>query len=309
MVEENFPIIDISSLVQTQCQDETILQEAANQLMDGFSKWGFIYLKGHPIPEESIATLFKESENFFTQPVDKKREVEMDATDSDYIMGYVPFKMERIDPRKPFDLKEAFDYKHHIRQDMKQKLPPQFTKSLENFFDECYDLSLLLFKLLNKSLDIEDDQFFPNCHRKSGYFGNGTLLRSLYYPGIDSKDILPEQSRCGVHADYGTLTLLFQNAEGLEVKSPSGNFIKAKLIEGTIIVNAADLLERWSSGRIKSTLHRVSLPKDTNQPRQSIAFFVNPDNETLVECLDGSNTCKPIRASDWLTKRFGETLS
>uniref|UniRef100_A0A7M5WVU3 Fe2OG dioxygenase domain-containing protein n=1 Tax=Clytia hemisphaerica TaxID=252671 RepID=A0A7M5WVU3_9CNID len=134
-------------------------------------------------------------------------------------------------------------------------------------------------------------------------------LRSLYYPGVDSKEILPEQIRCGEHTDYGTLTLLFPKAEGLEVKSPSGNFIKAKLIEGTIIVNAADLLERWSSGRIKSTLHRVSLPKDTNQPRQSIAFFVNPDNETLVECLDGSNTCKPIRASDWLTKRFGETLS
>ena len=73
-------------------------------------------------------------------------------------------------------------------------------------------------------------------------------------------------------------------------------------------MNAADLLERWSSGRIKSTLHRVSLPKDTTQPRQSIAFLVNPDMETQVECLDGSNSFKPILASDWLTKRFGETL-
>ena len=59
-------------------------------------------------------------------------------------------------------------------------------------------------------------------------------------------------------------------------------------------MNAADLLERWSSGRIKSTLHRVSLPKDTTQPRQSVVFFARPDDDCLIECLDGSNMYEPI---------------
>ena len=90
--------------------------------------------------------------------------------------------------------------------------------------------------------------------------------------------------------------------------SPSGKFIKAKVIPGTIVVNAADLLERWTSGKIKSTIHRVTLPDDTTVPRQSIAYFVNPDNECFVECLDGSNQYEGISAYDYLDKKFKETM-
>ena len=93
-----------------------------------------------------------------------------------------------------------------------------------------------------------------------------------------------------------------------QVKSPSGKFIKAKVIPGTIVVNAADLLERWTSGKIKSTIHRVTLPDDTTVSRQSIAYFVNPDNECFVKCLDGSNQYEGISTYDYLDKKFKETM-
>ena len=41
-----------------------------------------------------------------------------------------------------------------------------------------------------------------------------------------------------------------------QVKSPSGQFVKAVPIPGTIVINAADLLHTWSGGEYKATLHR-----------------------------------------------------
>ena len=38
--------------------------------------------------------------------------------------------------------------------------------------------------------------------------------------------------------------------------------------------------------------------------RQSIAFFVHPDNEVLVECIDGSNKYAPVTAQEDTEKRF-----
>ena len=71
-------------------------------------------------------------------------------------------------------------------------------------------------------------------------------------------------------------------AGGLQILSPNGNFVNATPIEDTIVVNAADLLTRWSNDTIKSTKHRVVEPpkpaeKDWYPSRYSIAYFCNPN--------------------------------
>jgi isopenicillin N synthase-like dioxygenase len=61
---------------------------------------------------------------------------------------------------------------------------------------------------------------------------------------------------------------------------------------GTIVVNAGDLLARWSNDILRSTLHRVVAPPaesanaDGMTPlRQSIAFFCNPNGGARISCL------------------------
>lgn len=49
-------------------------------------------------------------------------------------------------------------------------------------------------------------------------------------------------------------------AGGLQVRSPTGKFVDATPIAGTVVVNAGDLLARWSNDTIKSTVHRVVEP-------------------------------------------------
>ena len=99
---------------------------------------------------------------------------------------------------------------------------------------------------------------------------NNTLLRK------DVFTINPGQVRAGAHSDYGSITLLFQDARGgLQVQGPTGAFVDATPIPDTCVVNAGDLLARWSNDTIKSTIHRVVEPPsgdgDVYPARYSIA--------------------------------------
>jgi len=132
--------------------------------------------------------------------------------------GFIYLK-ETLDSSKPFDLKEALDYTPDIKQEMKEKFPAQLLATYEEVFNECKQLFGTMLKVVEKALTIEVPELYSSGHKKVGKFGNVTVLRSLYYPAIDDAEILPEQSRCGEHTDYGSITFLFQNADGLEVSS------------------------------------------------------------------------------------------
>ena len=55
-------------------------------------------------------------------------------------------------------------------------------------------------------------------------------------------------------------------------------------------------------------VHRVLIPEEEIKrrvPRRSLALFHDPDNDTMVTCLDGSNQYPPIKAKDWVDgKRY-----
>ena len=53
--------------------------------------------------------------------------------------------------------------------------------------------------------------------------------------------------------------------------------------------------------------HRVLIPEEELKKRilrRSLAFFVHPDNEVMIECLDGSNEYPPITSMGYLQERF-----
>ena len=89
---------------------------------------------------------------------------------------------------------------------------------------------------------------------------------------------------------------------------------------GGVIVNVADCMMRWSNDVLRSTPHRVlsdpRIPDDaeTEPERYSIAFFCNPNKETLVDCLPGCSSednpyrYKPITAFDYITMRLSGTI-
>jgi isopenicillin N synthase-like dioxygenase len=79
----------------------------------------------------------------------------------------------------------------------------------------------------------------------------------------------------GEHTDYGLLTLLAQDRwGGLQVKGPRG-WIEAPPIEGALVCNIGDMLERLTRGRFRSTPHRVL--NESGHDRLSFPLFFDPD--------------------------------
>ena len=100
-------------------------------------------------------------------------------------------------------------------------------------------------------------------------------------------------------------------------------------IEGTVLVNLGALMQNWTSDVYQATVsaciiqiippahftacfiftqpHRVLIPEDElkrKAARQCVAFFIHPDNEVLVECVDGSNKYPAITAAEDIRRRL-----
>jgi isopenicillin N synthase-like dioxygenase len=187
-----------------------------------------------------------------------------------------------------------------------------------------------LLKCLSIALNLSPEESLGQYH-------TGSLFVSslIHYPAVNPKLLRSgEVVRCPAHSDFGTLTLLFQqDVGGLEIADmsstdktkttdveKSGQFIYADPKPGTILINVGYLLMRWTNGRWKNTVHRVSEPPrsvktelgeeidDSEEivERYSIAFFGFPDAATIVEPL--STCCSDERPKRWGPISAGEYL-
>ena len=63
------------------------------------------------------------------------------------------------------------------------------------------------------------------------------------------------------HTDFGSLTLLFrQPVAALQIKTSDGGWKWVKPYPESITVNIADVLQFWTNGYLKSSIHRVVAP-------------------------------------------------
>ncbi|OWY62169.1 iron oxidase, partial [cyanobacterium TDX16] len=117
------------------------------------------------------------------------------------------------------------------------------------------------------------------------------LFRIFHYPPEPPGG---DASEWGVaeHTDYGLLTLLHQDESGgLEVRDAEGRWVEVPPIEGALVCNLGDMLERMSSGRYRSTPHRVRSPGDRH--RISCPFFFDPSWDAEVQPLPLAEDDRP----------------
>ena len=193
----------------------------------------------------------------------------------------------------------------------------EFTSAMKFFHLLLKDLHVEIMRAIALGMALDEHFFDPFTD------GGDNTLRLLHYPAV-LKSVFrdnPDQVRAGEHSDYGSITLLFQDdVGGLEVKSPKETFVKATPIQNTIVVNAGDLLSRWSNDQIKSTKHRVVQPpakdgdeSDTYPARYSMAYFCNPNFDKYIETLPGTYGEKVekkyggITSGDYLIQRLAAT--
>ncbi|KAK1159816.1 hypothetical protein AOXY_G21240 [Acipenser oxyrinchus oxyrinchus] len=303
----DIPVVNFNAykLGEDQIPDER-LSVMIEEIKQAFSGNGFVYLENTGIEQQEVNRVMDVSKKFFHLPEDTKKLCTRNS-DHENFNGWVSTETERLSPQRPGDLKEAFNVS---AIDSELKWPsdaaiPEFQEVLDSFFRRCKALALRVLEVTALSLGLERD-FFVSKHRLIGSNKNCTTLRTLYYPPLQKLTVKPNQVRCGEHSDYGSLTLLFQDESGgLEVMNRSGQYISAPCIPGTVLVNIADLMQRWTSDVLVSTFHRVLLPPDDkmNTSRQSVAFFVHPDKDEIISCCDGSNKYPPVNALQYVMGR------
>ena len=104
----------------------------------------------------------------------------------------------------------------------------------------------------------------------------------------------------GAHVDSGLVTLLAQDGvEGLQAQNLRGEWVDVPPSDGTLAVNFGKLLEQWTGGQVRATLHRVVSPA---RERFSIPFFYEPavDAEIAPLPLDGVERFEPFLYGDFL---------
>ncbi|USP81585.1 hypothetical protein yc1106_08859 [Curvularia clavata] len=95
------------------------------------------------------------------------------------------------------------------------------------------------------------------------------------------------QLSCGAHTDYGCVTLLLTDdtRNALQVQLKDGTWLNADPVRGAFVVNIGDMIERWTNGLWKSTLHRV-IHRGGDRYRISVPFFYEPNFEAVVRPLE-----------------------
>ncbi|KAG2152457.1 hypothetical protein BD769DRAFT_1624036 [Suillus cothurnatus] len=313
------PLIDFAAYKQATSLAEK--RRIADDIVNGFKEVGFVYLTGHVIEPETVAR----SAEFFQLPEETKERLAWDDPKAN--RGYVQVGRERVTiamdaaeiaalRAKAPDTKESMEIGREDHPTFSNKWPqetevPEFKQTMLHFFQTCHEVHIMVMKSIALGLDLPED-FFDNKIDRQDH-----NLRLLSYPPIRTSLLLGD--------DYGTLTLLFQDSiGGLEVQNPhTKHYQPASPIPGTIVVNAGDLLARWSNDVLRSTLHRVVAPpaikiNDTEgmtPARQSVAFFCNPNFDAIIEslpsCTSTSNPSKypPITTEQYIVDRLASTYS
>jgi len=185
--------------------------------------------------------------------------------------------------------------------------PPAFRAFYEEYIAKMLHLGTAVVRAMGYALQLEDPETFVKATRESFW-----VMRAIGYPPIREEEV--DALSCGPHTDYGCLTLLLADGTkgALQVRpsntsaSPQSSttisaddadhdadaddtdkdderWIDANPIPGALVVNIGDMMERWTNGLWKSTLHRVVHKGEGF--RVSVPFFFEPDFKARVRPL------------------------
>ena len=303
------PVIDIGPL-----RDGSNATEVGKALHQASSMVGFIYVTNHGIPNDLINRAHAEALAFFRQPEKVKHRVAI----SENHRGWLQVGGAVMGDDFHHDLKESFLWgtednagnaptDHPLRGD---NIWPDgmsdFRQISRNYFDQAHLVAHDLMRGFALGLGLDEGFFLSSTAQP--------LSRAsyVYYP---SQTATPQKDQFGAgpHTDFGVLTVLCQDSVGgLQIQNMEGGWIDALPIDGTLVVNVGDLLQRWTGGAYRSTPHRVI--NNSGQERLSLVLAYDPGPDTIIDAHEvvgdtSENMEEPISCGDYLIWRFNRAFA
>jgi isopenicillin N synthase-like dioxygenase len=271
---------------------------------------GFFLLRGHGVATGLIADAFAQADAFFAQAEAAKAPLSINT--NPHNRGWAYMGSEGLDAASgQKDRKEAFNIGFDLPPDDPRVLRgeafrgvnlwpdlPGFRATMLEYYAQAHALGVALLGMIARDLSLPPDHFAPHFTEPMA------ILRLLSYPAASGAQ---GEIGAGAHTDYGALTLLLTDgAPGLQVRPRGGDWQDVPHVDGAFVVNIGDCLMRWSNDRYVSTPHRVLPPP---RARKSVAFFLDPNPDSLIACLPGTGAAKypPVTGAEYLASRLAAT--
>jgi len=292
---DRLQIIDVSPLFGGTASARATVAAAIG---DAAERDGFFYITGHGLAADTVPRLDAEARDFFALPEVEKAQIAM-ARAGPAWRGWFPLGGELTSGVA--DQKEGVYFGDELGPDdprvrsgwlmhganLWPARPAGLRAAVETYVAETARAAAALMQGVSLALGLPADHF------AKAYLARPTVLFRIFrYPA-------PQAGGWGVgeHTDYGLLTLLAQDRwGGLQVRTDRG-WIAAPPIEGTLVCNVGDMLERLTGGRFVSAPHRVL--NRSGQERLSFPLFYDPDFDAVMTPAVGQVPISDRRRPRW----------
>ncbi len=281
------PVVNLADFLSG---DPHLKQQFVQQLGKAYEEVGFVAVKNHGIPDDLIAEMYKQVQQFFSLPIDRKKQYEIPELAGQ--RGYTSFGREHAKGSDAPDLKEFYQHGQTVPDDdpVKAEYPDNVLIDEVPGFSETFNKAYRAFEKSGKALlqaialylGLDEHYFDDHIHN-----GN-SILRAIHYPPILNE---PKSAiRAEQHEDINLITLLVgASADGLQILTKQNEWVGVTSLPEQIVVNVGDMLQRLTNNRLRSTTHRVVNPPREfwHTSRFSIPFFLHPKSKMSLACLEG----------------------
>lgn len=261
-------------------------QQFCRQFGDAFREHGFAVIANPAIDSMALSEAFALCERLFALPLETKQSFEVPESKGN--RGYVGFAVERAVGALVGDLKEFWHFGQPVLPDgsplRANRWPtgPTVQNAQEHFTQLFLSYERMADELLSSIANYLDQ---PRDWLSSMITGGDSILRLIHYPPIAS-DAPAGAIRAAAHEDINLITLLAEGTSGgLELFTRDKQWMPVQSLRGQLVINAGDMLQRITHGRIRSTTHRVVNPANAHIPRYSMPFFTHPRPDVLLSPL------------------------
>ena len=245
---------------------------------------GFFYVVDHGISVEVQERMHEAGKEFFALEGSEKAAIAMEKAGRAW-RGYFPvggeYTMGRIDRKEGLYLGTEDGPSKQPMHGSNQwpSRPSSLQPAVSQYIKEVTELAHLLMMTIAVGLHLPADYFSKR------FTDSPTVLFRIFNYPVHS--FTEEEDEWGVrqHTDMGFLTLLKQDdSGGLEVRNRDGEWIAAPPLHGSFVVNIGDMLEYWTHGLYRATLHRVR--NQATHDRLSFPLFFDPNWDASLEPID-----------------------
>lgn len=235
-----------------------------------------VQITGFGLSQDEIDRQFAIGQSIFDLPTEEKIKHRADLEHGNY-NGYRPKGTIELFPglRDNVEMYNLFKFIPELER-TQPDIVHQYRAEIEKFQRHiAEDVVQKLLTLISIVLELPED-YLSNGHRYND-ISDCHLRYMIYRARTPEENAKYENLYSRGHTDFGSLTLLFrQPIAALQVKMPDDTWKWVKPYPGSITVNIADVLQFWTNGYLKSSIHRVVAPPDdqSHLDRLGLLYFL-----------------------------------